>query len=174
MTRTDLIPVGILHGPHGIRGQIRYQSYSGNLAALNAAKEVVLRHPNGREAVVTVSRVVQHGSKLLLTLREVTSIDQAELLVGAELLLRRDQFPEPAEDEYYWQDLIGMQVVTASGDAIGILTDIMETGANDVYTVRQEGSGKEILIPAIATVVVAVDVAARCMTIAPLEGMLDL
>ena len=174
MNQQDLIPVGLLHGPHGVRGQIRYQSYSGDLATLQAAREVVLRFADGRLAPYQVARITRHGTRMLLSLTVIDTIELAEPLAGASLLLRRDQFPPTEDDEYYWQDLIGMQVVTVSGETVGTLTSIMETGANDVYQVTDPTNGHEYLVPAIGSVVVSVDVPGRIMTIAPLDGMLAL
>jgi len=86
--------------------------------------------------------------------------------------VRQDQLPETGDDEYYWKDLIGLSVVTCNGLWLGKITRIMETGANDVYLVK---NGKqEYLIPAIADVIQRVDLTSGTMTITPLEGLLEL
>lgn len=176
MTEVDnnLIAVGRITGTHGIRGQLRLHSYSGNLESLAAADQALLLGSDGSRKPVRIKRATQHSGKILLTLEGFDSINEANCLIGSELLLLREQLPEPDADEYYWQDLIGLSVVTDSGELLGILDEIMETGANDVYLVRNRQTGREYLLPAITSVISTVDLQARQMIITPLEGLLDL
>ena len=168
----DLIAVGRICGSHGIRGQLRLHSYSGNLETLHALQEVVFQLPGGEKCRFRLKRAVLHGTRILLTVEGVDTIEDAERLAGAELLVQQDQLPETGDDEYYWKDLIGLSVVTCDGVTLGKITRIMETGANDVYLVK---NGKqEYLIPAIADVIQRVDLTSGTMTITPLEGLLDL
>ncbi len=170
----NLIPVGRIAGTHGIRGQIRFHSYSGNLESLRKAKDALLSFPDGKSCQVLIKQAVNHSGKILLTLDGFTEINQSALLIGSELFLRRDQFPPTEPDEYYWNDLLGLKVLTNEGIFLGIIKDIMETGANDVYLVYNENSKHEYLIPAIDDVISIVDLPSGTMTITPLEGLLDL
>jgi 16S rRNA processing protein RimM len=170
----NLIAVGRIIGTHGIKGQLRLFSYSGNLESLQAARDVYLRSPAGVDRKVLLTRAVDHSGKILLTLDGLNTIEQVQDLTGFELFLHRDQFPVPDADEYYWQDLLGMSVVTTEGQALGVIKDILETGANDVYLVHDDSNGREYLIPAISSVVINVNVTAKTMIITPLEGLLDL
>jgi len=169
----ELITVGKISGTHGIKGQLKVYSYSGNLGSLSAARNVMLRSPDGitfRE--FGVKKVKPHNNGFILTLGGYDDIDQALTLVGCELCLKRSQLPEPEDDEYYWCDLIGLRVVTAGGTEIGTLADIFETGSNDIYVVRKDKH--EYLIPAIKSVISSVDLAGGTMVITPLDGLLDL
>lgn len=168
----DLIAVGRISGTHGIKGQLRLHSYSGNLETLRAVEEVVFQLPGGEKRHCRLKRAVLHGTRILLTVEGVDTIEDAELLAGAELLVQQDQLPETGDDEYYWKDLIGLSVSTSDGVMLGKITRIMETGANDVYLV--EDGKREYLIPAIADVIQRVDLTSGVMTITPLEGLLDL
>lgn len=170
--RTTLIAVGRISGPHGVRGQLRLHSYSGNIETLRAVREIVLAMADGTTGQFRLMHAALHGSKILLTIAEIASADDAKRLTGAELLVSQEQLPATGDDEYYWKDLIGLTVVTDQGVGLGKLSRIMETGANDVYVV--EGDGKEYLIPAIVDVIQLIDLAAGTMTITPLEGLLDL
>ena len=170
----NLIAVGRISGTHGIRGQLRLHSYSGNLESLQAAKQVLIRFPAGATRQVTLKKAVYHSGKFLLTLDGFDTIEKSQELTGCELLLQRDQLPAPDADEYYWQDLLGLSVVTTEGQELGTLKDILETGANDVYLVRNETTRHEYLIPAIASVISSVNLQTGTMTITPLEGLLDL
>jgi 16S rRNA processing protein RimM len=93
-------------------------------------------------------------------------------LVGNELCLKRCNLPKLTEDEYYWSDLIGLQVETDDGILLGVIFDIFETGSSDIYVVRNEK--REYLIPAIGDVVKQVDLDSGKIIITPLEGLLDL
>ncbi|HEX9079828.1 MAG TPA: ribosome maturation factor RimM [Desulfuromonadaceae bacterium] len=167
-----LIPVGKIIGAHGIRGQVRVYSYSGNLESLRAARSVVLKSPQGDTREVAIKGVTPHSGKIILGLKDFTDINQVLPLVGSEVCLWRSQLPEPEEDEYYWRDLIGLEVVTTDGAVIGSVVDIFETGSNDVYVVRS--GDREYLIPAIGDVIRSIDLESGRMTITPLEGLLDL
>lgn len=170
----NLIAVGRISGTHGIQGQLRLHSYSGNLESLQAAKSVLIRFPAGDTRQIQLKRAAYHSGKFLLALDGIDIIEKAQELIGCELLLLRDQLPSPNADEYYWNDLLGLSVVTDDGQTLGVIKDILETGANDVYLVKDETTKREYLIPAIASVVNNVDIHSGIMTITPLEGLLDL
>jgi len=173
-SNNNLIAVGRISGTHGIKGQLRLHSYSGNLESLQAAKNVLLRFPAGVTRQIQLKRAAYHSGKFLLTLDGFDTIEKAQELTGCELLLQRDQLPVPEADEYYWQDLLGLSVVTTEGQELGCIKNILETGANDVYLVHNETTRREYLIPAIASVITSVNLQTGCMTITPLEGLLDL
>jgi 16S rRNA processing protein RimM len=169
----ELIAVGKISGTHGVRGHLKVYSYSGNIESLSAARVVTLRRPEGTAiGEFDIRSVKPHGSGFILLLNGFDDIDQALPLVGSELCLTRSQFPEPEDDEYYWCDLIGLQVVTAEGVKLGTIAEIFETGSNDVYVVRD--GKREYLIPAIAEVIKSVDLEGGTMVITPLDGLLDL
>lgn len=173
MTETDeLIPVGKISGTHGIKGQLRLYSYSGNLESLLAADSVVLKDAKGLCRSFTLKGVSRHSAGFIIRLNDFDNINQVESLVGSELCLSRSQLPEPEEDEYYWCDLLGVTVLTNDGRTLGTIVDIFETASSDIYVVRD--TQREYLIPAIADVVNAVDLAKRTMYITPLDGLLDL
>jgi len=169
---SDLLTIGKITGTHGIRGMVKVYLYSGDDSTLRAADELILRRSDGRQQTISILGLQGHGRKTLLTLKGCGSINEALPLVGGELLVRRDQFPEPDEDEYYWADLIGLRVVTDDGADLGTLREIIETGSNDVYVVQ--GREKEFLIPALDDVVRDIDLEAGTMTVALLDGLLDL
>lgn len=168
----NLIAVGKITGTHGIRGQLRLQSYSGNLDSLQAVRSIILRQPNGTLREYGLRRAAEHGNAFLLTLAGFDNINQVLDMVGSELCLLPEQLPETGDDEYYWRDLLGLTVVTDNGETLGTISDILETGANDIYVVTCQDH--EYLIPAVASVIDSVDLQTKTMTITPLEGLLDL
>jgi len=173
MSRIDeLFPIGRISATHGIRGQLKVNLYSGSAETLCASDSVLLRTSRGETVSYGVAGVSGHGKKTILALKGFDNVNQVLHLVGAEILVRRDQFPDLGEDEYFWCDLIGLAVVTDEGVNLGRLEDIIETGSNDVYVVRSQE--RECLIPALDDVVVDVDLERGVMTVHPPEGLLDL
>ena len=168
----ELIPVAKISGTHGIKGLLKIFSYSGNIESFQHSGTVFLKEKNGLLQEYSISGVAAHGGGFILSLAGFNDINQVLSFVGSELCLKRSQLPEPAEDEYYWRDLIGLAVSTDQGVDLGKIVDIFETGSSDIYVVR-DGS-KEYLIPAIADVISKVDIAGNKMVITPLDGLLDL
>jgi 16S rRNA processing protein RimM len=172
MVSDELILMGKVVAPHGIKGQLRIVPYSGASDTFLTLKSLLLRSSSGVTGQYDVAAINGHGKKLLVSLKGYTDINQVLSFVGSEILLRRDQLPPTAEDEFYWYDLIGMKVVTSAGIHLGVLESIIETGSNDVYVVTS--GDQEYLIPALEDVVASVDVAAKVMTVTPVEGLFDL
>ena len=172
MATSDLILLGKIVATHGIRGQLRVVPYSGLFDTFLAVKDVTLKDASGRMLVQEIAAAAVHGKKLLLAFKGYADINQVQHLVGCELYVGRDQLPKPDDDEYYWYDLIGLTVVSADGQQLGILESIIETGSNDVYVVKS--STREYLVPALAEVVTSIDLDKKVMTVAPFEGLFDL
>jgi 16S rRNA processing protein RimM len=167
-----LIPVGKIIGTHGIKGQLKVHSYSGNFESLRAARSVLLRATDGSLQEFTLKNINANSGKFIISLQDFDDIDQVKPLVGNELCLKRGHLPKLTADEYYWNDLLGLQVVTDEGTLLGKVVDIFETGSSDIYVVRDEK--REYLIPAIGDVVKQVDLESGQIVITPLEGLLDL
>lgn len=171
MTADTLILMGKIAATHGIKGQLRVVPYSGMADNLLLCQSLFVRDAKGGIAQYEVTAATVHGKKLLITLQGFSGINQVLHFVGSEVLLYKEQLSEPEEGEYYWNDLIGMKVVTTDGVALGTLDSIIETGSNDVYVAVS--NGREYLIPAL-TDTVSIDVDAKVMTVTPFEGLFDL
>jgi 16S rRNA processing protein RimM len=171
MTADNLILMGKIAGTHGIKGQLRVVPYSGLADNLLLCKSLFVKDAKGVLAQYEVTSASIHGKKLLVTLRGFAGINQVLHFVGSEVLLYKEQLATPDEGEYYWNDLIGMKVVTTDGVDLGTLESIIETGSNDVYV--SVANGKEYLIPALSDTV-SIDVQAKLMTVTPFEGLFDL
>ncbi len=168
----EIVVLGRIAGTHGIRGELKFHSFSGEATTLQQATTVFLRVPGGAPEPFPIASVRGNGKKILLALKGFDSIEQAQRLIGREVCVREDQLPALDDGEYYWRDLLGLNVVTTAGESLGILKDIFATGSNDVYVVRQ--GQREYMIPALEDVVVQIDLTRRVMTISPYEGLLDL
>jgi 16S rRNA processing protein RimM len=168
----ELIPVGKIIGTHGIKGLLKVHSFSGNIESLQSCRTITVKSATGALAQFGMKSVVPHAGKLMIGLTGLDDINLAEPLVGSEICLMRHQLPEPEDNEYYWCDLIGLQVFTLDGRDLGTVADIFETGSSDIYVVR--GAEREYLIPAISTVISSIDLKTGRILITPLEGLLDL
>ncbi|ABB33087.1 16S rRNA processing protein RimM [Geobacter metallireducens RCH3] len=169
---TDLVLLGKVVATHGIRGQLSVVPFSGEFSTILSMQTVYLSGPDNRKESFEVDRAAVHRNRVLLTLKGFANINEVLHLVGRELFARRDQFPPLDEGEFYWCDLIGLSVTTSEGLSLGRIEEIIATGSNDVYVVRD--GEREYLIPALEDIVVGVDLDKGIMTVSPTEGLLDL
>ena len=130
--------------------------------------------PDGRLSRCEVLWARSQKKGVRLAFKDVTTRDQAESLVGCELWIPRKSLPPLDEDTHYWVDLIGLAVFTRDGESLGQISDIIATGANDVYVVKTPKGYpvQEILLPAIASVVLEVDEDDRKMIVELPEGLI--
>lgn len=158
----ERVVMGRIAAPYGVKGWIKVQPYTEYLDSL-------LDYPVwqlGRGGAWRPYRVLDgrpHSRFLLAKLEGVGDRDAAERLRGMDVAVARDELPEPGEDEYYWDDLIGLEVVNASGVRLGRVEGLLETGAHDVLRVVGE---RERLIPFTAPIVLEVDPSAGCIRVA--------
>lgn len=157
--------VGTVAGVHGNDGWLRIRPESDNPARFSPGSVL---HIAGRPH--TVRRSTRASSGLLLVkLDGLDSREAASQLSHESVFVPLAEVPNPPADTYYHYQLLDMDVVTQEGEPLGKIGEVVATGANDVYVVRSERS--ELLVPAIADVVVAVDVGARRMTVVLLPGL---
>ncbi len=169
MEREGLLPVGEIVGVHGLNGTLKVRFDGESALPFQPGGRVYLELP-GTEAVLRkVVRFTPGPRGALLCLEGVATRAAAESLVGAVLMIERAALPALEEDTYYWVDLIGLKVVTAANLPLGRLTAVIPTGSNDVYVVRD--GQRERLLPALASVVVSVDLAAGVMVVELPEGL---
>lgn len=166
------ILIGKVTGTHGIRGQLRVVSYSGQTESITSHRKLFFKGSAEEPQAFEVSGVLVHGKKVLISLESFDDINKVENFVGQDVYIERKQLPELPEGEYYWCDLIGLKVLTVQDEYLGKLCDIMATGGNDIYVVRN--GAREFLIPAIEDVVKKIDLDESKMIIDPFEGLLDL
>ncbi len=155
------LAVGRVLRPHGIRGALLVQANSQLIHSLQAGTKVFLG--SDLEAA-TVDALRPHRQRFLLFLVGCRDRDEAERWRGQLIYLSTaDAQPLPPGVYYQWQ-ILGLRVETENGEILGTIEEIIETGANDVYVVRDQ-SGKELLIPAIEHVVAEVDLEAGQMLV---------
>ncbi len=161
---TRRVTIGEISGAYGIKGWVRIHSHT-------QPRENVLRYSpweleqDGERRQVRVLAGRRQGRGVVAQIEGIDTRDQAERLRGAKIHIDRAQLPELPAGEYYWADLIGMQVVDLQGRRLGQVVNLLETGANDVLIVDGE-AGREILIPWIRErVIKKVDLPARTIQV---------
>lgn len=165
------IEIGKICKPHGLKGDMKVYPSSPDLSLFREIPCAYLAGPEGRREVV-ISKVQALGKFALLHLEGVDTIEDAEALVGKVLELPEDAFPKLPEGEYYQFQILGLNVHAESGDWLGVVEEIIETGSNDVYEVKGQ-SGKAFLMPAIRQVIRKIDLDEKKIIIHVMEGLLD-
>ena len=155
----------------GLKGEVKVQPSADSIAIVEGSAAVYLRRAGGDLVEYLVERVRPAGSAWVIQFHGVQSLEQAERLVDCELLIPRSAAPTLPEGTYYHADLIGLRVVTEEGRELGRITEILVTGANDVYVVH--GDSAEWLLPATKEVVMRIDVAREIILVRLLKGMIE-
>lgn len=165
----DLLQVGIISSMHGIKGEVKVFPTTDDPNRFKKLKSVLL--DTGRETLdLQVEQVKFFKQFVILKFKEFDSINEVEKYKGKGLFVTRENAVKLKPNEYFIADMIGMEVFTDEGRKFGILTDVLETGANDVYVVETE-EHKEVLLPAIKECILNVDIAGRKMEIHLMEGL---
>lgn len=166
----NYVNIGKILGAHGVRGLCRALSYADSDAIFSSGRTFYFRGPGQRMIPFEILEADRQPRRLLLRIRGVGDRDAAEKLAGSEIWVKKSDLPPPEEGAYYWFDLIGLTVVTTRGEILGTLAHILPTGGNDVYVV-QDANGRETLIPALADVVLEVDLQRNQMVVDLPEGL---
>lgn len=173
MGRDKLVAVGRIVKPHGVAGELCVEVHADSLSYFGPGRSLTLSRPGGPERIVTVLAARPHQNRLLLTVEGVADRDAAEALRGAELAVAAGALPPLADDEIYLHEIEGFAVLGPDGREIGVMAGVLDAPAVNVWVIRAP-DGREILFPANADTVTAVDADARTIRVAPPEGLLDL
>ena len=170
--KKEVVLVGKIVGAHGVKGTSKISVYVESLTIFKPDTALLVCSPDGSENSYEIDWVKPHSRGALLALKDVTSREQAKTLVGSGLYIQRAGLPKLEDGAYYWFDLIGLKVYTSDDQYLGRLDSIIETGANDVYVVNKDD--REILIPALKSVVRSIDIESRKIRVELPEGLEDL
>lgn len=167
----QFLRVGVISSTHGIRGEVKVYPTTDDPERFLDLDEVIL--DTGREhKILEIEGVKFFKNQVILKFKGYDNINDIEKYLKKDLLVDREHAVELGENENFIADLIDMEVVTDEGKVLGTLTDVIETGANDVYAVKTP-EGKEILLPAIRDCILDVNVDKKRMTVHVMEGLLD-
>lgn len=164
--------IGKVVGAHGIKGMVKIFPTTGDPNRFSNMKEVVILQ-NETYKTFTITKAVYHKQYVLLELVGIVDRNQAEAMKGGILMVEEDQGAPLEDNEYYLRDLYGMKVYTENEEYLGELMEILSTGANDVYIVRQKEKpeDRDLLIPAIKQCILHVNVPEKKMIVHLLKGL---
>jgi 16S rRNA processing protein RimM len=170
---SHLLSIGKIIGVHGLNGVLKVFSYAESTARYTSGMPLHLKDSHGNGFVLKVIWAKPHSKTILLSLEGIRNRDQAQALVGSELFIEKAALEVLEEGTYYWTDLMGLSVYSMTGDYLGEVSAIVQTGSNDVYVVkRMDGTAeKEVLIPALASVVKEIDLDRSVMKVDLPEGL---
>ncbi|MDA1279363.1 MAG: ribosome maturation factor RimM [Chloroflexi bacterium] len=176
----ELVVVGRVRRPTGINGVLLVEVYSGNLDRFTPGDTVFV---NGVERQIVETG--KSGNSAKLKFKGIDSIEAAEVFRDVEIYVTATSLPENPPGVYYHYEILGCTVVTVDGQALGTLTEIIESGSNDVFVIKRSPdtqdpasaekkpakTSTEILIPVLDGVIISVDSSSHTMTIDPPEGL---
>ncbi|MCR5153279.1 MAG: ribosome maturation factor RimM [Lachnospiraceae bacterium] len=169
--KSEYLRVGVITTTHGVKGEVKIFPTTDDIERFDYLKTAYI--DTGKELKkVTVTGVKYFKNQAILKFEEINNINDVLCYKGKDLLVSREDAVELEEGEHFITDIIGSKIVTDEGKELGILDDVMETGANDVYVVKDE-LGKEILLPAIADVILNIDEETMTITVHLLPGLID-
>jgi 16S rRNA processing protein RimM len=160
------LSIGFLRRPHGLRGEIVMDLHTDFPERMKKGRQVFVGEEH---QPMTLTNVRPHQSGLLVKFDDIDTPEEAGLYRNQWVYVRTKDVPLP-QGQHYKYELLGLKVVDEDDNPLGELVEILETGANDVFIVRDD-SGKEILLPNIPSVVLDLDTAARTMRVHLLEGL---
>lgn len=167
----DLLQVGVITQTHGIRGEVKVFPTTDDVNRFKKLKETIL--DTGKEKItLEVESVKFFKQFVILKFKGFDNINDIEKHKGKSLYVTRQNAVKLKKNEYFIADLIDIAVYNEDDTLLGTLTDVLETGANDVYQIKTT-DGKEILIPAIKECILSVDIEGRKMVVHLLDGLID-
>jgi len=171
--KNGFLLIGKIIGVHGVKGNIKAYSYAESLSVFEPGSPILAVDEKGLETTYKVNWVKPHNRVILLSLGGIDSRHLADTLKGSKLYVEKAILPELEDGAYYWFDLIGLSVFTTDDEYIGSIASILPTGSNDVYVVKNpnKDNDHEILIPALASVVLEIDITKKTMRVDLPEGL---
>lgn len=170
----DLYQVGSITQTHGIRGEVKVYPLTDDISRFKNMKNLLL--DGGKDGYISleVENARPQKNLVILKFKGIDNINDIEKYKGQGLYVTKENRVELKDDEYFIADLIGCEVYvdTDSDKKFGTISDVMETGANDVYEITLE-NGKTVLVPAIKECILNVDIEGGRVDIHLLEGLMD-
>ena len=172
----DLLLMGRVGKTHGLRGEVKVIPETDDPKRFKVLDTVFLGKESARATPHTVVSVrLQHtkrGPTVVLKLEGIDTVDEAATLRRLSVFARQEDLPPLADDEFFLHDLIGLDVLTDQGEAVGTIADVLEMPANNVYVVARTGR-PDALIPAVPAFIDDVDIEGGRLVVRPIEGLLE-
>ncbi len=169
----DLFRIGVITSTHGLKGEVKVFPTTDDVNRFKKLKKCYIYVEKTNEYIEVEKNTCKFFKNMvILSFKEFKDINEVEKYRQCELYVTREDAIPLEEDEYYFKDVIGMDIVLEDETKIGILDDILQTGANDVFVVKMDNK-KELLIPVIKDCVLKIDYDAEQITVRLMKGMLD-
>ncbi|MBM7632566.1 ribosome maturation factor RimM [Geomicrobium sediminis] len=167
--------VGTIVNTHGVKGEVRVVSTTDfPEKRFKVGNELSVKYKNGNRQRLTITSSRAHKQFQLLTFEGINDKDEADKLRDGVLEVTADERDDLSDGDFYYNDIIGLKVVTTDGVELGFVKEILAPGANDVWVVkRTEPKKKDVLLPYIDEVVKQVDLNSQTVTVTLMEGLLD-
>ena len=161
------LAIGFLRRPHGVSGEIIMDLHTDFPERIKAGRKVYVGE---KYETLTIDSARAHGNGMLIRLNGCDTPETAGRFRNQWVYVKSTEVPALPAGKVYKHELIGLTVTTDSGETLGVLNEILETGANDVYVVKNE-SGAEILLPAIPDVILGIDMDERVIRVHLMDGL---
>jgi len=165
------VQIGKIPRTHGLKGEFKFQPLVTEPDILQNLDRLKLQGNQGQETDLEFESLRGNPRRLIIKFKNIDSIDDAEAYTGQIVLARETVFKKLPDGEYYWFQIIGLNVYDENGSHYGQVGDIIETGSNDVYVVRD--GENEILIPMIDWVVKTIDLEEKKLIFDNVEGLIE-
>lgn len=167
----DLFQIGVITRVHGVHGEVKVFPMTDDVRRFKKLKKTLIETKDG---LVEAECVSARFSKqfVILKFSGYDSIESIEKYCRCPILVTRSDAIQPGKDEYFIADLIGLRAIEETAGISGIITDVIQTGANDVYEIKLD-DGRDLLLPAIKDCILAVDIDNGTMKIHVLDGLLE-
>ena len=164
------LEIGQIVNTFGIKGMVKVKPFTDDIRRFDELKKVYVEK-NSNQTEYEIEEVKYHKDMVLIKLKGIDKVEQAEELRNAYLTVSRDSVEKLEEGRYYIVDLLGLEVYTDEQILLGTLEDIFNTGSNDIYVVKDK-QGKQILLPAIQDVIKQIDIENKKIIVHLLPGLI--
>ena len=167
---TKYLEIGQIVNTFGIKGMVKVQPFTDDIEQFENLKTIYIKN-KFEQKEYEIEEVKYHKNMILLKLKGINNIEEANILRQSYLLKDREKEEPLKEGTYYIVDLLGLEVYDDNGNLLGTLEDIFNTGSNDIYVVKNE-LGKQILLPAISEVIKEIDIKNKKIIVHLIKGLI--
>ncbi len=169
---TDRFQVGVIASTHGLQGEVNVFPTTEDPSRFKKLKKVTLHTQRGEELELDIVSARFFKKFVIVKFKQFGNINEVEKFRGCELTIDRKDAIKLQPGEFYCADMIGLTIVDEDGNELGTLTEILQTGANDVYEMTRKDSEEKVYIPAIKDCVKIIDIEQKKIVIHVMSGLL--
>lgn len=169
---TEIFQVGVIASTHGLNGEVNVFPTTEDPNRFKKLKKVTLHTQRGEEIELDVQSARFFKKFVIVKFKQFNNINEVEKFKGCELTIERKDALKLNPGEYYCADLIGLDIVDEDGNVLGSVTDVIQTGANDVYEMKRADGGENVYIPAIKDCIKKIDIDEKKIIIHLMDGLM--